>query len=147
MTSWLRGLIGPYLTCWLQWRKTSIHLEISPLQGDLHIQFEHSLLSGFSPFFLMFGSQAQLPLNLMHRIGQQEEMSTTEYARNLKQSLEEAYALEQTKHSVQHERRKAIYDQKTHNNLYENGNLAWLNFPAVGHGESRKLHHIWKGPF
>ena len=95
----------------------------------------------------MFGSQAQLPLNLMHGIGQQEEMLTTEYARNLKQSLEEAYALERTKHSVQHERRKAIHEQKTHNNLYENGNLVLLHFPAVSRGESRKLHHMWKGPF
>lgn len=112
--------------------KTSIHLEISPLQGELHIQFEHSLLSGFTPFFLMFGSQAQLPLNLMHGIGQQEEMLTTEYARNLKQSLEEAYALEQTKHSVQHERRKAIYDQKTHNKPLWKWKLGLAKFSCSG---------------
>ena len=26
-------------------------------------------------------------------------------------------------------------------------NLVWLHSPAVGCGESKKLHHVWKGPF
>ena len=53
----------------------------------------------------------------MHGTGQQEEAPITEYVQNLKQSLEEANALVRTKLSVQHERRKAIYDQKTHGTL------------------------------
>ena len=58
----------------------------------------------------MFGRQAQLPLDLMYGTGQREEVPTTEYARKLKQSLEEAYALVRTRLSAQHERRKTIYD-------------------------------------
>ena len=103
--------------------------------------------TGFSPFFLMFGRKAQLPLDLMYGTGQQEEVPTNEYARNLKQSLEEAYAMVRTRLSVQHERRKAIYDQKIHGKPYEKGDLVWLHSPAVGRGLSRKLHHVWKGPF
>ena len=75
--------------------------------------------TGYASFFLMFGRQARLPLDLMYGTGQQEEAPITEYVRNLKQSLEEAYALVRIKLSVQHERRKAIYDQKTHGNPYE----------------------------
>ena len=103
--------------------------------------------NGFSPFFLMFGRQAQLPLDLMYGTGQREEVPTTEYARKLKQSLEEAYALVRTRLSAQHERRKAIYDQKIHGDPYTQGDLVWLHSPAVSRGLSRKLHHVWKGPF
>ena len=43
----------------------------------------------------------------MYEKGQQEEAPTTEYAQNLKQSLEDAYVLVRTKLSLHHERRKA----------------------------------------
>ena len=57
----------------------------------------------------------------MHGTGQQKEVPANEYARYLKRSLEEAYALVQTKLAVQHERRKAIYNQKT---LMKKGTLS-----------------------
>ena len=52
-----------------------------------------------------------------------------------------------TRLSAQHERQKAIYDHKIHGDPYTQGDLVWLHSPAVSRGLSRKLHHVWKGPF
>ena len=47
----------------------------------------HSVHSSTRFTFLMFGLRVQLPLDLMYGIGQQEEVSTNEYAQKLKRSL------------------------------------------------------------
>ena len=43
------------------------------------------------PFYLMFGREAKLPINLMYGTGNHKDMPTTEYANQLKKGLEEAY--------------------------------------------------------
>lgn len=44
------------------------------------LHFQCALPHRVSPFFLMFGRRAQLPLEVIYSTGQQEEVLTTEYA-------------------------------------------------------------------
>eukprot|EP00731_Ephydatia_muelleri_P033930 Em0042g9a len=103
--------------------------------------------TGFTPFFLMFGRQAKLPIDLMYGTNQMEPNTTSEYARCLKDALQEAYALVRERCQAEHKRQKELYDQKVHGKPFSPGELVWLHSTAVPRGRSRKLHHPWKGPF
>ena len=91
--------------------------------------------TGFSPFFQLFGRQARLPVDLM------EEMTTKEYVRNLRQTLEKAYS---NHTGAALERQKELHDRRVHGDEYQVGDLVWLHNPK---GAKRKLHCPWTGPF
>ena len=95
----------------------------------------------------MFGRQAKLPIDLMYGTNQMEPNTTSEYARCLKDALQEAYALVRERCQAEHKRQKELYDQKVHGKPFSPGELVWLHSTAVPLGRSRKLHHPWKGPF
>ena len=103
--------------------------------------------TGFSPFFLMFGRQVKLPVDLMYGTTQGKESAVMEYVKNLKDGLLEAYALVRDRCETEHKRQKSIYDRKVHGEPYSEGDLVWLYTPAVPSGQSRKLHRPWKGPY
>ena len=98
----------------------------------------------FTPFFLMFGHQAKLPVDLMYGSSPQEVMLPVgEYVKNLRNTLQNAYALVRERLQVEHQRQKDFYDEKP----FEVGDMVWVHSPAVPRRRSRKLHHYWSGPF
>eukprot|EP00731_Ephydatia_muelleri_P034801 Em0078g1a len=96
---------------------------------------------------LAYNSSAKLPIDLMYGTNQMEPNTTSEYARCLKDALQEAYALVRERCQAEHKRQKELYDQKVHGKPFSPGELVWLHSTAVPRGRSRKLHHPWKGPF
>ena len=103
--------------------------------------------TGFTPFYLMFGREAKLPIDLMYGTGNHKDMPTTEYANQLKKGLEEAYSCAREKLGASHERRKEHYDKQIHGQPFAVGDLVWLHSTVIPPGQSRKLHHPWTGPY
>ena len=105
--------------------------------------------TGFTPFFLMFGRQAKLPIDLMY--GSPRNVTDTppisDYALHLKNSLEDAYSLAREKLGASHKRRKEQYDRRVHGNPFKPADLVWLHSTVIPQGHSRKLHHPWTGPY
>ena len=102
--------------------------------------------TGYSPFFLMFGRKAKLPIDLMYGF-QQAQTTTNEYVAELQRTISTAYQHVREKVKGQHERQKEYYNRKIHGKPYSVGDLVWLYSPVVAKGRSKKLHHPWLGPY
>ena len=103
--------------------------------------------TGFTPFYLMFGRQARVPIDVMFGSSPVIETSPSTYAIKLKQSLTAAYEHVRDKMNVSFERQKQHYDKKVHGKPYNVNDYVWLYSPTVPLGQSKKLHHPWSGPF
>ena len=103
--------------------------------------------TGYSPFYLMYGRQVNLPVDLMYGSTPHEACTLGDYAHTLQNNLTEAYVLARRKGITEHNRQKALYDVKVHGAPYQVGDWVWLHSPAVPRGQCRKLHHPWTGPF
>ena len=102
--------------------------------------------TGFTPFYLMFGRQAKLPIDMMYGspAAVTKELPISDYAILLKKSLEDAYSVAREKLGVSHTRRKEQNDKRLHG---KPADLVWLHSTVIPPGHSRKLHHPWTGPF
>ena len=103
--------------------------------------------TGFSPFALMFGRQARMPIDIVLGTASPPPCTVPQYTANLHASLEAAYAFVQ--HQMHHrlEYQKSCYDTRTQGKPFRIGDMVWLHNPAVPHGRSRKLHRPWTGPY
>ena len=103
--------------------------------------------TGYTPFYLMFGRLARLPLDVIYGMPEPAIQSPSEYDKVLHKQMTEAFALVRSKLATQHERQKDIFNHKILGKPYAPGNLVWLHSPVIGKGKSRKLHHPWTGPY
>ena len=104
--------------------------------------------TGYTPFYLMFGREARLPLDIMYGTNQTTPLpSAGEYATQLQSRLLFAYNLVRKHTGLQHQRQKVFYDKKVHGKPYKPGDLVWLHSPVPPRGASWKLYHPWTGPF
>ena len=103
--------------------------------------------TGFTPFQLMFGRQAKLPMDIVYGSPSPEVRSPSQYAADLKKVLEKSYETAREHLQTETKRQKELYNQKVHGKQFSSGDLVWLHSPAVPRGHSRKLHCPWVGPF
>ena len=103
--------------------------------------------TGYSPFFLMFGRQVRMPVDLMYGTPTASPVAVPEYVSNLRTSLTSAYERVRATMGTKLDRQKEFYDEKVHGDPFQEGDLVWLNTPAVPRGQSRKLHNPWSGPY
>eukprot|EP00731_Ephydatia_muelleri_P038702 Em0868g2a len=95
--------------------------------------------TGYSPFFLMFGRQAAIPVDLMYPLRREEEdKELPDFVQELKKRLQDAYASVRVHCQSEHLRQKAIYDRKAHGEQLKEGDLVWLFLPAVPRVERTK---------
>ena len=103
--------------------------------------------TGYSPFYLMYGRQVRMPIDIMFGTPTPDTASPSEYADDLRKRLEKAYQQVREQMGHQLDRQKELYDRKVHGKLFEAGDLVWLFSPVVPRGCPKKLHRPWTGPF
>eukprot|EP00731_Ephydatia_muelleri_P006029 Em0003g277a len=105
--------------------------------------------TGYSPFFLMFGRQARLPIDLMYgtECGNSVTKTVPEYVTKLSEAFVEAYAAVPDTMGAKLQRQKEFYNKKVHGDPHKPGDFVLLFNPAVPKGGSRKFHSPWTGPF
>ena len=107
---------------------------------------EHSA-TGFTPFYMMFGRQANMPLDIIYGTPTSTRKDCAHYTMELKKTLEQAYQLARQNMGTAAARQKELYDRKVHGEKFTVGQLVWLCNPVVPRGNSRKLHSPWVGPY
>ena len=105
--------------------------------------------TGYTPFYLMFGRQARLQLDVMYETSPPSPANASpgEYAVALQKQLRTAYDLVREKASKAHLRQKQLYNQKVHGQPHKLGDLVWLHSAVAKKGPRSKLQHQWTGPF
>ena len=102
--------------------------------------------TGYTPFYLMFGREARLPVDIMCGSSPTERTSPNHYATQLRDSVCQAFNKVCENLSSSHNRQKECYDKRIHGRSFDVGDLVWLHSNAVPRGQSRKFFCPWNGP-
>ena len=101
----------------------------------------------YTPFYMMFGRDVKLPLDVMFGRTPDQPRERVEYARHLRDSLEAAHHLARTHLQAAQRRQKDFYDRRVAGSPFSVGDRALLSSTAVKRGLSPKLHPKWRGPY
>jgi len=93
--------------------------------------------TGYTPFYLMYGRQARMPIDIMYGMPSAQPKELSEYAANLRQSLEHAYRRVRDHMAQRLDRQTEVYNRRTHGEPFKEGDLVWLHSAAVPRGQSR----------
>lgn len=99
--------------------------------------------TGYSPYFLMFGREARLPVDLCFRTSGDgsEEKNHYQYVANLRRDLQRAYQLASQAADKSHLRNKRAYDQKVSFQNIQDGDRVLLR--NLGLKGKHKLESRW----
>ena len=103
--------------------------------------------TGYTPFYLMFGRQPNMPLDIIYGVAPSHTEEHCQYVANLRKTMELAYYLARENVQTAAHRQKENYDLKVHGDKFTPGQLVWLCNPVVPKGHSRKLLTPWVGPY
>ena len=106
--------------------------------------------TGYTPFYLMHGYEARLPVDILCGTPQQDNISHSEYVAKVQKRIGQVFDKVRERTGQRQLRHKAYYDRKVHGEIFNTGDLVWLWNPAVPRKKGfncRKLHRAWQGPF
>ena len=88
----------------------------------------------------------RLRIDIMYRSPNQE-VTRSQYAQEVRDTLQNAYRAAREKLLVAHIRQKDYYDRRTQGTRYSVGDSVWLWSPVPKKGVAPKFHEPWTGPF
>ena len=101
-----------------------------------------------TPFFMMFGYEVPLPVDVMFgRPTGEPYQGANEWAADLRRRKEEAYADVRNNLRVSQRRQKAHYDRRVKPYLFKVGDRVWMYNPSHKTGLATKLVNKWRGPY
>ena len=148
------GLVERFNRTLLDMLATTSHNH--PLDWEDHIRkvcmaynTSEQATTGYSPFYLMFGRNARLPVDIMFPTEKPaaDHVTYGEYAKTMKETMEKAFHTVRDHVGDKQERQKQFYDKKCHGQPFQTGDLVWLHSTVIPRGQAKKLYHPWTGPW
>jgi transposase InsO family protein len=105
--------------------------------------------TGDSPFYLLYGREPRLPLDITLLPPKVDRLSTSiaEHRARIVSQLEEAQRLAKQNTERTQQQMKERYDLKTAPVPFTIGQRVWVFTPKTRKGLSKKLLHRWHGPY
>ena len=106
--------------------------------------------TNISPYRMMFGREAKLPLDLLTETNNESELcerSEAEYVRELRENLDSLHKIARETLQKSSLRQKSDYDRKVREVNYDVGDLVRRNQQKVAIGAKVKLGRHWTGPW
>lgn len=103
---------------------------------------------GFSPFFLLYGREARLPLDVtLLKQSHYPEKSLRDHIHVLISQLEMFRDISKTHAEENKSKMKNRYDNRAQEVDFQVGDTVWVYIPRLQKGLSRKLMKFWCGPY
>ena len=100
-----------------------------------------------TPFFLMHGREAVLPIDIIFPRPPQEYKVATEYGQDMAERLDKAFAFVRDQQDKVIKRQVSMATEQFKDKPLTEGELVWYYSPQQQVGKSRKLRRGWRGPF
>ena len=100
-----------------------------------------------TPYFLMHGREAILPIDLIFARPPQQYEVATEFGKDMTDRLDAAFKFVRENQKKVIKRQVATVEGQTKEATLQVGDLVWYYSPRQTVGQARKLHQGWTGPF
>ncbi|MEE8326536.1 MAG: reverse transcriptase domain-containing protein [candidate division NC10 bacterium] len=101
----------------------------------------------YSPFFLIFGREAVLPVDVAMGTVRERGQAHYPYVRQMLKDFREAYRMVRRNLELAAQGMARRYDLTRRESSVKPGDRVWRSVPYVPPGYSRKLYHKWRGPY
>ena len=105
-----------------------------------------SEVTGDSPFFLLYGREPRLPMDVSLLPPKDLSASIADHRARVVEHLETAQEVARANIQRAQQRMKLLYDQTSNFPEYDLGQQVWVYSPKTKRGLSKKLRHLWHGP-
>ena len=104
--------------------------------------------TGYTPYFLLFGHEATLPIDLQFPPPSDANWTNYHaYVAETRLCFHTAYEQARQYLKGQQKRQHSLYNAKVHGPKYTEGQMVFLHNPSTPQGLSPKLHSFWRGPY
>ena len=147
-----QGLVERYNSTLIQ--SLSMYVNKDQTDWDLYIpsvlfayRVSPSAATQETPFYLLYGRECRLPMDVNFLQPGDVSSSINEHRQRIVENVERSQSIARENIQKAQQKMKAQYDRRATDRNFAVGQKVWVYTPKTKKGLSKKLLHLWHGPF